>query len=103
MRATQNRFHQLDETEYTCSAKQARKRWTAEGVFGFIMNTPSLNRRIPFEFIKYTQAAYSVAFLTLLTYKHNVEPVGWKACLQWLKDRRHPPGVDDGAGEVQVL
>ena len=45
MRATQNRFHQLDETEYTCSAKQARKRWTAEGVFGFIMNTPSLNRR----------------------------------------------------------
>ena len=103
MRATQNRFHQLDETEYTCSARHGRKRFTDEGVFGFVKNTPSLNRRIPLDFIPYTQAAYAVSFLTLLTSKHTVEPVGWKACLQWLKDRRHPPGVDDGAGEVQVL
>ena len=39
-------MYQLDSDAYNCSAEQAKQRWTAEGLFGRVLNTPSLQGEI---------------------------------------------------------
>jgi hypothetical protein len=88
MSCQKGRWHQIDQDEFTCSAKQARKRWPAEAIFGDVTKTPSLQGKIPFAFLPYMEAAYAVSFLTLLLGKFKVEPTGWQHSLQYLQGLR---------------
>ena len=72
------RMYQLDADAYNCSAEQARLRWTAEGLFGNVVQTPSLQGELSISFMKYLEAAHRVSYLNVLCYNYSIPPKGWK-------------------------
>ena len=86
-------LHQLDAEELTCSAAQARRRWTAEGVFARVVNCPALKNSLPHHFLTWADAAQSVAYLSVLLQKFALTPVGWDECVAAMG----PAGGGDGA------
>ena len=90
----EGQFIQLDDEQYECSAAEARERWTAETLFTFITDTPSLNGVIPYRFLPFVEEAHAVAYLNnncrLEFSDKKYPPKGWAKAEVWLEDLREP-------------
>ena len=83
------RFTQSDDEEYECSAAEARERWTAETLFTFVTDTPSLKGVIPYHFLHFVEETHAVAYLNNICRiefsDKNYPPKGWAKAKTWLK------------------
>ena len=68
----------MDNQEYECSAAEARERWTAETLFSFVTDSPSLKGVIPYHFLRWVEQAHAVAYLNVI-------------CRREFSDKKHPP------------
>lgn len=82
----------MDDKEYECSAAESRERWTAETLFTFVTDTPSLKGVIPYHFLRWVEEAHAVAYLNVICRKEfsdrNNPPKGWAKAEKWLDAQR---------------
>ena len=82
----------MSHEEYECSAAEARERWTAETLFSFVTDTPSLNGVIPYHFLRYVEEAHAVAYLNVICRKafsdSKYPPMGWTKAQNRLDEQR---------------
>ena len=78
----------MDNQEYECSAAEARERWTAETLFSFVTDAPSLKGVIPYHFLRWVEQAHAVAYLNVICRREFSDkkhpPQGWIEALAWL-------------------